>query len=107
MVEFLVLVATILLAAWLLRPVLRRLPVPGWLVRAHARGRPGVPVTAWLGALLLMWVAWLLGERRGLVGALLYIIWILAPLAALRVTVWWTRRPDPPAPFGTARRHFG
>jgi hypothetical protein len=86
-VELLVYAVTVALAGGLLRPVLRRLPVPGWLERARRRGRPGVPVTAWLGCLI--------GERRGLAGALLFGLWVLAPVAAAWITSFWLRRPTP------------
>jgi hypothetical protein len=75
----------------LTRPLRRRYPLPEWLVRGRVRRRPGIPVTAWLGALLLMGLAWLIGERRGLLGFLSLSIWIIAPLIAAWVTWYWVR----------------
>jgi hypothetical protein len=95
-VELLIYPLTVALAGILLRPVLRRLPVPGWLERARHRRRPGVPVTGWLGCLLLLGVLWLIGELRGLAGALLFGLWVLAPIAAAWVTSLWLRRPTAP-----------
>lgn len=86
---------TVALTAILLRPGLRRLPVPGWLARARQRGRPGVPVTAWLAALLLVAVAWMFGERRGLAGLILLGVWLLAPIGAAWVSALWLRRDAP------------
>lgn len=94
--EILIYAATVALAGLLLRPVLRRLPVPAWLERARRRGRPGVPVTAWLGCLLLLGVLWLIGEFRGLAGALLFGLWVLAPITAAWITSLWLRRPTAP-----------
>ena len=94
MIEFLAQVAAFGLAAFFVWPLFRRLPVPEWLERARVRGRPGVPVTAWLGALLLMAVAWLAGERRGLAGLLLLAVWLATPLAALWISLQWRRRAE-------------
>lgn len=93
MLELVVFVVLLLTGALLTAPLWRRLTLPDWLVRARQRGRPGVPVTAWLAAVLLMGFAWLLGERRGVLGGLLFLLWVLAPLAALGVTGLWLRRP--------------
>ncbi len=81
--------------AWVLRPWLRRRALPAWLVRARARRRPGIPVTSWLGALLLMWIAWLIGEQRGIPGFVLALVWVGAPMVAGWVTWFWLR-PYPP-----------
>ena len=91
-VELLIYCTTVALAGVLLRPVLRRLPVPGWLRRAQQRGRPGVPVTAWLAALLLLAALWLIGERRGLAGLLLLSLWLSGPIVAAWITSLWFRR---------------
>lgn len=80
----------------LLRPWVRRRPLPAWLARARERGRPGVPVTAWLAAILLMTLAWWIGERRGLFGLLLLLVWLLAPLTAAWITALWIRRSRRP-----------
>ena len=80
-------------AAMVTGPLWRRLTLPDWLVRARQRGRPGVPVTSWLAALLIMGLCWLIGERRGVLGGLLLLLWVLAPMAALGVTGLWLRRP--------------
>lgn len=93
MLELVVFVVLLLTGAVLTAPLWRRLTLPDWLVRARQRGRPGVPVTAWLAAILLMGFAWLLGERRGGLGGLLFLLWVVAPLAALGVTGLWLRRP--------------
>src|SRR5512139_1008451 len=94
MLELTALVILVLGAAVLTAPVRRRVALPGWLVRARERGRPGVPVTAWVGAALVMAVCWLIGERRGLVGMALLLLWVLAPLTAVLVTGLWLRRPE-------------
>jgi hypothetical protein len=95
--ELPVYLVTIGLAGLLVRPVLRRIPLPGWLARARLRGRPGVPVTAWLLVLLLLGLAWLAGERRGLAALVLLGVWLLAPVVAAWVTSLWLRRPRRPA----------
>lgn len=77
----------------LIRPTLRRRALPAWLARARARRRPGIPVTAWLLALLLMALAWWIGERRGILGFLLLATWLMAPLSAAWLTLLWIRRP--------------
>lgn len=94
MLELTALVILVLGAAVLTAPLRRRAALPGWLARARERGRPGVPVTAWLGAVLVMGVCWLIGEQRGLAGVLLFLLWVLAPLAAILVTGLWIRRPE-------------
>ena len=66
--------------------------MPAWLERARLRGKPGVPVTAWLLAVLLMWVTWLFGDQRGIFAFLLWLIWISGPLVACWLTWLWTRR---------------
>ena len=95
MLELVACVVLVLTAALLTAPLRRRLVLPGWLVRARERGRPGVPVTAWLTAFLVMGVCWLIGEQRGVLGALLLLLWVFAPLTAARVTVLWLRRAEP------------
>ncbi len=92
MLELVVFVVLLLTGAVLTAPLWRRLTLPDWLGRARQRGRPGVPVTAWLAAVLVMGFAWLLGERRGVLGGLLFLLSVLAPLAALGVTGLWLRR---------------
>ena len=92
MFEALVLVVTTLSARVLVAPLLRRVRPPAWLARARARGRPGVPVTAILGGLGLMLVLWLIGERRGVLGALLFLLWIAIPLTAFELLRTWVRR---------------
>lgn len=94
MLELTALVVLVLSAAVLTAPLWRRLALPRWLARARERGRPGVPVTAWLGAVLVMGVSWLIGEQRSLAGALLLLLWVLAPLGAILVTGLWIRRPE-------------
>lgn len=82
----------------LARPLRRRLTLPDWLVRARKRRRPGIPVTAWIAALLLMELAWLFGERRGPGAWLGLSIWIGAPLLATWVSWYWMKglRENPP-----------
>jgi hypothetical protein len=92
MTELALFVFTVLLTGCLLRPLLRKVPLPAWLVRAQGRGRPGVPVTAWLGAGAIMGLSWLIGEQRGLLGLLLLLTWIIAPLLAGWISVFWIRR---------------
>ena len=79
----------------LIRPFRHRFKLPEWLVRARIRRRPGIPVTSWLAALLLMEVVWLFGERRGLLGLLALAVWIGAPMLAIWVSWYWIkgRRP--------------
>lgn len=92
MVELGAWVLMLLAAAVLTAPLRRRLAPPAWLERRHGRGRPGVPVTAWLLAALAMAGCWLAGEARG-AGGLLLLLWVGGPLAALLVTRYWRRRP--------------
>lgn len=82
---------TLAAALLLVLPLARRLPVPGWYARARQRGRPGVPVVSVLGALLLMALAWWIGERRGWFGAVLQLVWIGAPLLAVLINLDWRR----------------
>jgi hypothetical protein len=91
MLELLAFVILLATAAALTAPLRRRLVLPDWLVRARERRRPGVPVTAWFAALFLMGVSWLIGERRGLLGVLLLLTWVLAPLTAAAITRLWIR----------------
>jgi len=93
-VEIALYLLTVALSAVLLRPVLRRLPVPAWLARARARGRPGVPVTAWLATALVLLLAWAIGERRGLAGVVLLALWIVTPVAAGWIMSLWIRRSE-------------
>lgn len=94
MIEFLAQMAGFGLAAFFIWPLFRRVPVPEWLERARIRGRPGVPVTAWLGALLLMTAVWLVGERRRLAGLVLLSVWLASPLLALWISLQWRRRVE-------------
>ena len=89
--ELLLLALTIVAAGVVIRPLRTRVRRPQWLERARQQGRPGIPVTAWVGATLLMSLAWLIGERRGLVGVALLLVWIGAPLAALGITLSWRK----------------
>jgi amino acid permease len=73
----------------LARPLARGRPLPSWLERARLRGKPGVPVTAWLVALLLMLLTWLIGDQREILSLFLWLIWIGAPLTAAWVTWLW------------------
>lgn len=91
MLEFVLWVIAAACIMLLARPLRRRLTLPEWLVRARKRRRPGVPVTAWIAALLLMELAWLFGERRGLAALLPLSIWIVAPLLATWVSWYWIR----------------
>jgi hypothetical protein len=90
--EFLAFGTAAVIFVVLLRPLIRGRPLPGWLERARLRGRPGVPVSAWLGAFLLMSLAWLIGDQRGFIALLLWLVWICAPLAAAWVTWLWIAR---------------
>ena len=91
MLEFVLWVIAAGCVVLLARPLRRRLPLPEWLVRARKRRRPGIPVTAWIAALLLMELAWLFGERRGLAALLPLSIWIVAPLLATWVSWYWIK----------------
>ena len=92
MLELFSFALAIALLFWLIRPLLRGRLLPAWLERARLRGRPGVPVTTWLLAVLLMWVTWLIGDQRGIIALLLWLIWIGGPLIAAWLTWLWTRR---------------
>ncbi len=92
MTELALFLVTVTLTGLLLRPLLRQVPLPGWLVRARARGRPGVPVTAWLAAGGIMGLAWLIGEQRGLISLLLLLAWVVAPVLAAWISLLWLRR---------------
>jgi hypothetical protein len=92
LIELLALLLTVVASRILLAPVLHRVEGPPWYQRAKARGRPGIPVVTVLGCLLLMSLAWLIGERRGLLGALMLALWIGAPLAAWEILRSWRRR---------------
>jgi len=39
-----------------------------------------------------MLVLWLIGERRGVLGALLFLLWIAIPLTAFELLRTWVRR---------------
>ncbi len=95
MLELMVLAVTVAAARLLLTPLRRRVRPPGWFVRARERGRPGVPVTTVLATLLGMGALWLIGERRGVPGALLLLFWIAIPLTAVEILLAWRRRPRP------------
>jgi hypothetical protein len=92
MLELLSFAIAISVLFWLVRPFFRGRPLPAWLERARLRGRPGVPVTAWLGAVVLMWLTWLIGNQRGPLALFLWLIWIGAPLVACWLTWLWLRR---------------
>jgi hypothetical protein len=92
MLELLFSATAIAVLTWLVRPFFRGRPLPAWLERARLRGRPGVPVTAWLLAVVLMGVTWLIGDQRGIGAFILWLIWIGAPLAASWLTWLWIRR---------------
>lgn len=92
MLELFLLLLTLAILAVLLRPLVRNRPLPDWLARARARGRPGVPVTAWLVAFLVMTLARLIGEQRGILALLLWLLWVGAPLAAGAISFLWLRR---------------
>ena len=92
MLELLSFAISIAIVGWLLRSPLRGRPLPAWLERARLRGRPGVPITAWLLAVLLMWVTWRIGDQRGSIAFLLWTIWIAGPLVACWITWLWVRR---------------
>jgi len=90
--ELISLVIAVGIIGYLLRPFLRGRPLPAWLERARLRGKPGVPVSAWLGAAGLMWLVWLIGEQRGIIALLLWILWVGGPLVAVFLTALWVRR---------------
>lgn len=92
MLELLSFFTAVAIAGYLARPFARGRPLPARLERARLRGRPGVPVTAWFGAVLLMSITWLIGEQRGIPGFLLWLLWIGGPLVACWLTVLWVRK---------------
>ena len=92
MLELLCFVTALTVLFWMVRPFFRGKPLPAWLERARLRGRPGVPVTAWLLAVVLMWLTWLIGDQRGPLAFLLWLVWITGPLVACWLTWLWTRR---------------
>ena len=92
MLELLCFAIAITLLTWLARPFFRGKSLPAWLERARLRGRPGVPVTAWFLAVLVMWLTWLAGDQRGVLALLLWSVWIGGPLIAIWLTWLWTRR---------------
>jgi hypothetical protein len=49
-------------------------------------------VTAWLGAFLLMLVVWLIGDQRGVLALLLWLLWIAGPLVACWITWLWVKK---------------
>jgi hypothetical protein len=89
LLEFLSFIGAIAILGHLARPLVRGRPLPAWLERARLRGKPGVPVTAWLGAFLLMLAAWLIGDQRGIAALLLWLLWVAGPLAACWITWLW------------------
>ena len=91
MLEFVLFAIAAFCVALLVRPLRRRFALPDWLVRARLRRRPGIPVTAWIAALLVMELAWLFGERRGLGAVLALGVWIGAPLVAMWVSWYWIK----------------
>lgn len=97
MLEFLSFLTAIAIVGVLARRLARGRPLPAWLERARLRGRPGVPVTAWLGAILLMTVTWLIGEQRGVLGFLLWLLWISGPLVACWLTILWLKQREAPS----------
>ena len=89
MLEFLSFGIAITVLAYLARPFVGGRPLPVWLERARLRGRPGVPITAWLGAFLLMLAVWLIGDQGGILALLLWLLWIFGPLVACWITWLW------------------
>lgn len=93
MIELIVLLVTLLGAGILVSPMVARLPAPAWYQRARERGRPGIPVVAVVGALTMMGILWLIGERRGVLGLIVLGLWLAAPLTAFFVVrTWFTDR---------------
>jgi len=97
MLELLSFFTAIGIVGFLARPLVRGRPLPGWLERARLRGRPGVPVTAWLGAVILMTITWFIGEQRGILAFLLWLLWIAGPLVACWLTVLWVKQRRAPS----------
>ena len=91
MIELAIYLVTLVAVGVLVAPVVRRLPAPAWYLRARDRGRPGIPVVAALGSLLLLGLLWLLGEQRGVIGTGALVLWIGAPLTAFFVIRTWIR----------------
>jgi hypothetical protein len=89
MLELLAFVTALAMIALLVRPFLRSRSLPAWLERARLRGRPGVPVTACLSAVVVMFLTWSLGDQHGIIAFLLWFVWIGAPLIACRITWLW------------------
>lgn len=89
MIELLAYTLTLMAVGVLAAPVVRRLAAPTWYRLARERGRPGIPVLAVGGALVLTGILWLIGERRGVFGAILLILWFGAPLTAFFVVRAW------------------
>jgi hypothetical protein len=77
----------------LISPLIRRFRSPLWFQRLRERKRPGVPVLICLAGAGLMALAWMLGERRGLLGILLMLIWYGTPLVVLHILAAWRRQP--------------
>lgn len=101
MVELLVYTLTLIAVGVLAAPVVRRLPAPKWYRLARERGRPGIPVVTVGGALVLMGILWLIGERRGVFGSTLLILWLGAPLTGFFVVrTWLTDRRKRRGPRG-------
>jgi hypothetical protein len=89
MLELLAFFTALAMIALLVRPFLRSRRLPAWLERARLRGRPGVPVTAWLCAVGVMSLTWSLGDQHGIIAFLLWFVWIGAPLLACWITWLW------------------
>jgi len=95
--ELLVFVVTVVLARALTAPVVRRVPSPSWFERLRPRQRPGVPVVTIGGGLLVMGILYLIGERRGVFGVVLLLLWIGIPVFVWTVLArWWARDPVRP-----------
>jgi hypothetical protein len=89
------------------RPLLARVGLPAWLVRARIRRRPGIPVTAWILALLSMELAWMIGDRRGLGAILALLLWTGLPMLAIWLTWYWLRGLRPREEGGWGREAGG
>lgn len=94
MLELILLILGVACLGLLVRPAVRRWTPPAWWVRARARRRPGIPITAWLAALLLMELIWLIGEQRNVLSFFAMVIWFGAPLTAAWITWYWLKRSD-------------